>query len=79
MKLQEIEAKLKECEEHNTKLAERQSVYQESLEREFGVKTTDQLKQLLATTEAELEEKNAEYEKLVATAEQLLKEAGVEC
>lgn len=75
MTLEEIDRELKECESHNTKLAERKQVYAENLKREFGVDSTEELKTTLAEVEKQLAEKNAEYEKALNEAESLLRAA----
>ncbi len=79
MNLEQIEAKLKECEQHNTKLAERREVYAERLHKTFGVKTSDELKVMLADAEKELSKKNAEYDAAMDKLAALMKEAGLSC
>ena len=79
MTLAQIDAKLKEAEQYNTQLAARKAMYAERLQKEFGVSSVDELKAMLAEVEAQLKQKNAEYEAALAEAETLLKKAGVPC
>lgn len=79
MTLQEINTQLQNAENHNTKLAEGRRIYSERLKREFGVKTTEELKEQLASVESQLAAKNKEYEDSLNEAEKLLREAGVQC
>ena len=79
MTLAQIDARLKEAEQYNTQLTARKAMYAERLQKEFGVSNVEELKALLEQCEAQLAEKNKEYEAALAEAERLLKEAGVSC
>ena len=79
MTLDQIDAMLKECENHNTQLTTRRAMYAERLQKEFGVATVDELKILLEQVEAQLKQKQAEYDAALAEAENLLRKAGVAC
>ena len=79
MTLEQIDAKLKECENHNTQLTTRRAMYAERLQKEFGVATVGELKTLLEQVEDQLNQKQAEYEAALAEAENLLRKAGVAC
>lgn len=79
MTLEQIEAKLKEAERHNTQLATRKAMYVERLQKEFGVTTVEELKKMLKENEDALAAKTKEYQEVLATAETMLKEAGIEC
>ena len=77
MTLQQIDAKLREADQHNAQLATRRQVWAEGVQKEFGVSTSAELKTMLADVEGQLAVKNAEYDKACAEAEELLKKAGV--
>ncbi len=79
MTLTQIDAKLKDAENHNTQLTARKAMYAERIQKEFGVKTSEELKALLAQVEEQLAAKNKEYETALAEAEDLLRKAGVAC
>ena len=79
MTLEQIDAKLKECENHNTQLTTRRAMYAERLQKEFGVATVDELKTLLEQVEVQLKQKQGEYDAALAEAENLLRKAGVSC
>lgn len=79
MTLAQIDAKLKECEQHNTQLAARKAMYAERLKKEFGVETTEELRKLLEQAEEQLAAKEREYQAALAEAEELLRKAGVVC
>ena len=79
MTLEQIDAKLKECENHNTQLTTRRAMYAERLQKEFGVATVDELKTLLEQVEVQLKQKQGEYDAALAEAENLLRKAGVAC
>lgn len=79
MTLQQIDAKLREADQHNAQLATRRQVWAEGVQKEFGVSTSAELKTMLADVEGQLTVKNAEYDKACAEAEELLKKAGVPC
>ena len=75
MTLAQIDAKLKEVENHNTTLTTRKQVWAEGIKKEFGVETSAELKAMLADVEGQLVEKNKEYDAAVAEAERLLNAA----
>lgn len=77
MTLGQIDAKLKEVETYNATLTTRKQVWAEGVKREFGVETSTELKSMLTDVEAQLVEKNKEYDAAIAEAEALLKAAGV--
>ena len=77
MTLAQIDAKLKEVETHNATLTTRKQVWAEGVKREFGVETSTELRAMLTDVEAQLAEKNKEYDAAIAEAEALLKAAGV--
>ena len=79
MTLAQIDAKLKEAEQYNTQLAARKAMYAERIHKEFGVATSEELKELLAQVEEQLAQKTKEYEAALEEAEALLKKAGVTC
>lgn len=79
MTLEQIDAKLKECDNYNTQLAARKAMFAERIKKEFGANSTDELKALLAQLDAQLDDKNTEYTAAVTEAETLLKAAGVTC
>ena len=79
MTLEQIDAKLREADQHNAQLATRKQVWAEGVQKEFGVSTSEELKKMLADVEGQLVVKNAEYDKACAEAEELLKKAGVPC
>ena len=79
MTLEQIDAKLKEADQHNAQLATRKQVWAEGVQKEFGVTTSAELKTMLADVESQLAAKNAEYDKACAEAEELLRKAGVAC
>ena len=72
MTLAQIDARLKEAEQHNTQLAARKAMYAERLQKEFGVSSADELKAMLAQAEEQLKQKEAAYEVALAEAERLL-------
>jgi hypothetical protein len=77
--LAQIDAKLKECDNHNTQLAARKAMYAERIKKEFGADSVDDLKTMLTQVEAQLDDKNKEYAGALAEAETLLRKAGVAC
>ena len=79
MTLDQIDARLKECENHNTQLTTRRAMYAERLQKEFGVATVGELKTLLEQVEDQLNQKQCEYDAALAEAENLLRKAGVSC
>ena len=79
MTLQQIDAKIKECETYNATLTTRKQVWAEGVKKEFGVETSAELRTMLADVEGQLAEKNKEYDAALAEAERLLKAAGVTC
>lgn len=79
MTLQQIDAKIRECETYNAALTTRKQVWAEGVKKEFGVETSAELKTMLADVEAQLAVKNKEYDAALAEAERLLREAGVTC
>lgn len=79
MTLEQINAKLKEAEEHNTRLAERKRVYAERIKAEFGADSTDALRAMREQVAAELSRKEAEFEAARAEAERLLRQGGAPC
>ena len=72
MTLAQIDARLKEAEQHNTQLATRKAMYAERLQKEFGVSSAGELKAMLAQAEEQLKQKEAAYEVALAEAERLL-------
>ena len=79
MTLQQIDAKLKEVDQHNTQLTTRKQVWAEDIKQKFGADNSKELRKMLADGEAALAAKEAEYQAATAEAEAELKKAGVPC
>ena len=79
MTLQQIEAKLKEAENHNTQLTARRTMYAERIQKEFKASSVAELEKMMADVDEQLGQKNAEYQAALDAAETEMKKAGIAC